>query len=248
MSFKLWRYFLVLPLTSLTASPINAQGQANLVLGLRGSDASVRTCSKSLQNCLISVSEPPVSCLSQPGTITITNNSRIVAKNIKAYSTNSNFINYVVANNSCPTNLNPNNSCTISFTTNTSISFLINNIIVKGTNTRSTFFDMQAIPCSTGTTTTIATDTNTLNNVTCDPPVTINVTNTGSVAALGLNFTVDDTYTTCTTTSCLPSLAPGESCEFSCTTTFDMSEGTSTGVISGNNTNSIPITLNLVGC
>lgn len=248
MNNKSWRYLvpLMFQLTTLYANAPNQDAKANLIIGITGNDANVRSCSKSLQNCLITVSEPPTSCLPQAGSITVTNNSPIVAKNIKASSSNSNFALYVVANNSCPENLNPHNSCTISFTTNTSLSFLINNITVQGTNTRATYFDMQAIPCNL--TATIFTPTDQI-NVTCNPPTIVDVTNMGPAEAIGLTFTVNDNYTSCTPINCLPSLAIGATCQFSCSTTFDMSSGVSTGTISGTNiSNPIEMTLNLLGC
>ncbi|MFT4059366.1 MAG: fibronectin type III domain-containing protein, partial [Legionella sp.] len=118
---------------------------ANLELSIGN---EVRSCSRSLQNCLVTVSQNSTKCLSTPGSITLTNTSLINANNISASSANPNFINYIIQNNGCPASLPPHQSCTISFYTNTSVAFLLPNIVVRGTNTNASYFDMRAIACS----------------------------------------------------------------------------------------------------
>lgn len=128
---------LIIPLQSLWAqeSPkTNETAQLTISAGKKGS-----ICSKSLQNCSIQISQNLPQCIARPGAITITNNSKIVAKNIQASSSDANFRTYVVQNNGCPSSLLPGRSCTITFSTNTSIAFFIPNVVVKGTNTSSTF-------------------------------------------------------------------------------------------------------------
>lgn len=124
-----------------------AAENVELIVSTNEHDFSI--CSKSLQNCTIQVSGS--GCLSPAGSVTITNTSRIVAKNISASSVDPNFINYIVQNNHCPTSLAPGASCSISFTTNTSVAFSVTNVMVKGTNTNATFFDINTTTCaSTG--------------------------------------------------------------------------------------------------
>lgn len=126
------------------AQVVNAVDFASLIVNTSGS--SVGICSQSMQNCSINVA--PNSCLTPPGSVSITNNSPIVAKNISASSTDANFLTYVVQNNGCPASLYKGQSCTISFYTNTALAFLVPNILVKGSNTNATAFDMNAITCT----------------------------------------------------------------------------------------------------
>ncbi|WP_158307856.1 fibronectin type III domain-containing protein [Legionella drancourtii] len=102
-----------------------------------------------MQNCTIQIA--PNECLSPPGSISITNNSRISAKNIRASSGDINFMTYVVQNNGCPASLPPGASCTISFSTNASVAFSVSNVTVKGSNTTSTSFNINAVQCAAPT-------------------------------------------------------------------------------------------------
>ncbi|WP_083821395.1 lactonase family protein [Legionella drancourtii] len=147
----------VLSLLLLFSTPIMASDEAISLLQKKGASAnevelvvnakgqSSGICSSAFQNCTIRIGT--TSCLNPPGTVTITHNSKISAKNITAASADSNFLNFVVQNNGCPTSLSPGANCSISFITNTSTAFLVPNVSVKGSNTNATFFDINAIQC-----------------------------------------------------------------------------------------------------
>lgn len=119
--------------------------QAEVLMKVNGSVSAI--CSKSIQNCSIQVSQN--GCTTQNGSVTLTNYSNVPALNITASSDNTNFTNYVVQNNACPASLPPGESCTISFYTNTAATFVITNVVVQGTNTNATTFNMNATPCNT---------------------------------------------------------------------------------------------------
>ncbi|MFJ1269245.1 hypothetical protein ACD661_11825 [Legionella lytica] len=106
------------------------------------------SCSSFLQNCSITVSQNLAQCLPTPGKITIKNNSKLNAKNISAFSIDPNFTNYVIQHNQCPASLPPYQSCTIVFYTNAPVAFSLFNIVVKGSNTNSSYFNMEAISCT----------------------------------------------------------------------------------------------------
>ncbi|KTD42797.1 DUF1566 domain-containing protein [Legionella parisiensis] len=156
-------------------------------------------CSKSLQNCLIQVSQ--LQCLPTPGTVIITNNSRVPANNIQASSSNGFFSLYVLQNNSCPASLLPGRSCAISFFTNTSVVFLIPSVMVKGTNTNATFFDMQAIQCAPSQT-TISAPTNAVIPTNDSVGVDITVNNLTSIPALNVRVNLPAFWTNVTSTTC----------------------------------------------
>jgi hypothetical protein len=170
------------------------------VLHIQGSDGiTLGNCSKSLQNCLIQITQNNTACLVQPGSITITNNSNVIAQNIQASSSNSNFMTYVVQNNGCPASLFPGASCIISFFTNAAVTFTIPNVQVNGTNTNATFFNIQAFPC-TITTPGAPTITSTISG---NSAVTVSWTapaNNGGSPITGYTVTSSPGNFTCTTT------------------------------------------------
>lgn len=135
----------------LWAAPIK---QANIKLSV---GREIHQCNHRLQQCVINVSRNSTQCLPSPGSITVTNNSSANAKDMSASSSDYNFINYIVQSNGCPSSLPANQSCTISFYTNNSLAnFLITNVMIKGSNTNVAYFDMQAIPCSEATVTSVS--------------------------------------------------------------------------------------------
>ncbi|KTC80869.1 hypothetical protein Lche_2889 [Legionella cherrii] len=203
-----------------------------------------QNCSNSLQNCVIQISQNLPQCLSNPGTITITNNSRIVAKNIHASSADSNFINYVVQNNGCPASLQPGQSCSISFFTNTSVAFLIPNVLVKGTNTTSTFFNMHALACLTPQARLSVTPT-TVNLAFGGASQNVTLTNIGNANASNIQATLSSpTLGISVSNNCPSSLAPNASCQF--TFVSDSSSGTTTAtILASNASNSAPVTVNV---
>ncbi|AWN72863.1 DUF1566 domain-containing protein [Legionella anisa] len=154
--------------------------------------------SKSLQNCVIQVSQ--LQCLPSPGTVIITNNSRVPANNIQATSTNGFFSLYVLQNNSCPASLLPGRSCAISFFTNTSIAFFIPSVMVKGTNTNATFFDMQAIQCAAQT--TLSAPANAVIPTNDSVGVDITVNNLTSTPALNVRLNLPPFWTNVTSSTC----------------------------------------------
>jgi hypothetical protein len=191
---------------------------------------------KSLQNCVIQVSQPL--CLPSAGSVFITNNSNIAAFNIQAFSADSAFSLFVLQNNGCPAALLPGRSCIISFFTNASVSFFLSGVMVKGTNTNPTFFDMQAIPCppaviSVTPTTLIFAENSTANvTVTNLPGSLFPAINVSALIPAGSNISVQST-------TCGASLPIGASC----TITFASSvqEGPTIIPIAGTNTNAVNV-------
>ncbi len=118
-------------------------------LTVTANEQSTSICSSFIQNCTVNIGT--TGCVNPPGSITVTNNSTINARNITASSTNANFLNYVLQNNGCPAILGPKASCSISFTSSTINAFLIPDVITKGTNTNTTYFNINALQCDTGT-------------------------------------------------------------------------------------------------
>ncbi|KTC91508.1 DUF1566 domain-containing protein [Fluoribacter dumoffii] len=204
------------------------------------SEDTVGVCATSLQNCVIQISLNRPQCLPKPGAVTITNNSKIVAKNIRASSSDSNFINYVIQNNGCPSSLSPGQSCTISFFTNTSIAFLISNVLVKGTNTSSTFFDMRALTCVSSQARLSASPTS-VNLTYAGASKSVTVTNSGNAGANNVQATFNSPSLGISVTSNCPSvLAPNASCQF--TFTPGPNAGSTSVTIAGSNTvNSVTI-------
>ncbi|CAM3043660.1 Uncharacterised protein [Legionella steigerwaltii] len=126
----------------------SANNTAALIMQVKGDHKNAASyCSPSLQNCTIQITQNSIGCLSQPGSILITNNSRINAMDINASSTDSNFNTFVVQNNGCPATLPPGARCTISFFTNDPVAFTVLNVIVKGANTSTTLFNIEAFQC-----------------------------------------------------------------------------------------------------
>ena len=129
------------------AAPVES---ANLLMNINGSkNATLANCTnaKSLQNCTVQITQN-IGCLSQPGSISITNNSKIMAKNIQASSSNPNFTRYVVQNNGCPPSLASGASCSISFYTNAYVAFTAGDVVAKGSNTNGMYFNLNAYLCT----------------------------------------------------------------------------------------------------
>ncbi|WP_040535564.1 hypothetical protein [Legionella drancourtii] len=208
---------------------------------------SLTQCTNKLLNCLVSITQNP-SCLPQPGSITITNNSKLIAKNINAFSANSNFLTYVVQDNGCPSALAPGASCILSFYTNTAVAFLVSNVAVKGSNTNATYFDMQAFVCSApqaeisasplsltlGTVAPTNQGAITITNNASSPvnaeAITANLSGTGSALSVS--------YTNCS------SVAPGATCTI--TFTANSLLAPSNIQISGSNTNVVVATVSVL--
>jgi hypothetical protein len=106
-----------------------------------------KKCLSPLQSCTVLATTANSGCIA--GFIFITNNSSVPARNITASSYNPNFLNFVVQNNGCPSTLAPGASCSISFSTTIPATFIINDVMVKGTNTNAAFFNIQAYLCPT---------------------------------------------------------------------------------------------------
>lgn len=234
--------FIIIPIQLLWAQDTSeTDEQANLTIST-GKNGVI--CSKSMQNCIIQVSQPR--CQPIPGTVTITNNSRIYANNIQASSSNGYFTQYVVQNNGCPPSLAPGASCSISFITNTpAIAFLVQNIMVKGTNTNATFFDMQAVACPIQQAILSVTPT-LINLITGGPSRSVTVTNTGNIPAQNVHATVAPTppLNLIVTSNCPAVLQPSASCQV--TFTPNDLPGNTTATISGTNTaNSVTVQINV---
>ncbi|CAM2927794.1 hypothetical protein LEAN103870_09020 [Legionella anisa] len=198
-------------------------------------------CSKSLQNCVIQVSQNVSQCLSTPGAVTITNNSRVPANNIQTSSTNGFFSLYVLQNNGCPASLLPGRSCTISFFTNTSIAFFISNVMVKGTNTNATFFDMQALECPT-----LRATPTTVNLITGGSSQSITVTNIGTLPASNVQASIASSppLGVGVVSFCPALLMPNNTCQI--TYQPGVTPGNTTSTVFGTNTaNSVPIAINV---
>lgn len=131
-----------------TVTQQNNETDAIAELAVSANERQAVRCSNFVQNCTINIGL--TSCVNPPGSITVTNNSIINARNISASSANVNFLSYVLQNNGCPAILGPKASCSISFTSTTSTAFLVPNVMVKGSNTNATYFDINALPCATG--------------------------------------------------------------------------------------------------
>ncbi|STY27859.1 Uncharacterised protein [Legionella wadsworthii] len=234
--------FVIIPIQLLWAQDKpETDEQANLTISTGKNGVS---CSKSIQNCIIQVSQPR--CQPIPGTVTITNNSRIYANNIQASSSNGYFTQYVIQNNGCPPSLAPGASCSISFITNTpAIAFLVQNIMVKGTNTNATFFDMQAVACPIQQAILSVTPTS-VNLITGGPSKSVTVTNTGNIPAQNVHATVAPTppINLIVSSNCPALLQPGASCQV--TFTPDDLPGNTTATISGANTaNTVTVRINV---
>ena len=248
MKNNLWKNLILLILSSnyVYAEKISTL-KADIAIGITNNIA-VQPCNHLLQNCSIVISQPSSTCLPQSGSITIKNNSAIIAKNIRPYSQDTNFNTYVITNNSCPTNLYPHNSCVISFNTSSPVSFAISNILVKGSNTTATYFDMQAIVCSIPPT-SISADLTNVTICTADTagsPQDITITNNGSDPAMGITATIDPSSGISITNNCNLPLAPGGSC------TLTYIPGNHGGLyessVSGTNTNTVSLFFNQIPC
>lgn len=225
-----------------TYNPDNSETNVNLEIQATNQNNNTSTCT-SLANCLITISQPFSYCLAQPGSVTVKNNSQIVAKNIQASSTDPNFANYVTQNNNCPANLQPQATCSISFFTNSSVSFFAPNIMIKGSNTFPSYFNMQAIPCALLATIMAEPD---ILEIAPNPGSTgeIVVTNVGSVSAnnVAASFSLP-TPALSLSGSCPSSLAPGDSCNFTVTVLDDVPPPVPDVLISGSNTNSATVVI-----
>ncbi len=204
-------------------------------------------CNRGVGACSVTIAQQ-LSCLSQPGSITITNTSKIVAQNIRAFSADSNFLAYVVSNNKCPARLLPGASCNISFYTNIGIMFLVANVAIKGNNTAPVYFDMQAINCNPPVA-LISASPSSLNMTTTSPGnvQTISVVNSASSSINAEAITVDlsgtggaisASYTNCN------SVAPGGTCTI--TLTANSVLPASTISIKGHNTNLVSASVSVV--
>lgn len=125
----------------------NKGSDAIAELSVAANDRSATICSNFVQNCTINIGT--TSCVNPPGFVTVTNNSIVNARNIAASSSDTNYLSSVIQNNHCPSILKPNASCTISFTSNTPSAYYVPNVVVKGSNTNATFFNINALQCST---------------------------------------------------------------------------------------------------
>jgi hypothetical protein len=190
-------------------------------------------CGKRLQNCVVQVTELN-SCQPQPGFITITNNSNIIARNISASSSDSNFTTFVIQNNTCPSALAPGASCTISFYTNTDVSFAAT-VLVKGTNTNTTFFTLNAYICQT-TLSLVTPTTPQILAVDGVSTIAFTVANTGSGIADNVTMTSPWTGVTFTPSSC-GMIPVGGTCNFTIqTSTPNLAKQVT---IQGTNTNTL---------
>ncbi|MFJ1269212.1 hypothetical protein ACD661_11650 [Legionella lytica] len=233
----------LIPLTSLNASNYDLE-KAELLIGIRNKNADVFSCKNHAATCAITISEPGAPCLLTEGTISITNNSKINAYNIKAFSDNANYKTYVKQTNNCPTKLLPNNSCTISFNTNTASTFNVPKVIVKGDNTNTNYFDLNAIQCPVNTDTTISADTSFILTYrpNCSGPgqyVTVTITNTGNLNALNLDTSAPPPYAIYYNNYCPASLPPGTPCQI--VYTNGGPPGSTNVAIFGTNTNTLSI-------
>lgn len=226
---------LLLILTTKSYASSTIDNTAKLTIGILEKNNNVRSCNHSLATCAITVSEPEASCLPESGSITISNSSNIIAQNIQPSSSDINYNTFVTVDNSCPASLLPNNSCTISFNTNAPSTFTVANILVKGTNTSSTFFDMNAIQCPS-----LATLQATPLNFTLvitgagGIPVTVNITNSGNAPAIGITGTSPDPTINVQNNCTLP-LAPGDNCNFVYTASITTGNGPYNSIISATN-------------
>jgi hypothetical protein len=233
-------FFLIFVLPLSAAERLPDLEQATLTMQVKGIDKHTPNhCSKSLQNCTILVTQSTGGCLSQPGSISITNNSLVTAMNIRASSIDANFNTYIVQNNGCPTALAPGATCTISFVTNAAVAFTVSNVVVKGTNTNSTLFNIQAFQCVASLS---ASPTNI--STTIGSTSIITVTNNGNANALNVQATPASPITV-QSTDCGATLAPGASCHI---TIYPTGATTTQSVpIKGTNTNTANVLVTVLG-
>lgn len=228
--------FFIIPVQSLWAAESSKTGEkARLTISTGKNGVS---CSKPLQNCVVQVSQPQ--CIPNPGAVIITNNSRISANNIQASSTSGFFSLYVVQNNNCPASLLPGQSCTISFFTNTSVAFSIANVMVKGTNTTSAFFDMNAVQCISQT--TISAPTNAIIPTNDSVGTDITVANTTSIPATNVRVNLPASWIAAgvTSTAC-PTIPGNGSCVITIASTTPTSFAPQGGIsVTGDNVVSPP--------
>ncbi|HHT0594749.1 TPA: DUF1566 domain-containing protein [Legionella anisa] len=232
--------FLIVPFQSISAlesSKTVEKAHLTMSTGKNG----VICSSKSLQNCVIQVSQNLSQCLSTAGTVTIMNNSRVPANTIQASSTNGFFPLYVLQNNGCPASLLAGRSCTISFFTNSSIAFFISNVMVKGTNTNATFFDMQALECPI-----LRATPNTVNLITGGSSQSITVTNIGTLPVSNVQASIASSppLGVGIVSFCPALLMPSNTCQI--TYQPGGTPGNTTSTIFGTNAaNSVPIAINV---
>lgn len=220
--------------------PQENNSNARAVLTLNSNEQSAVVCSNFIQQCTINIGSP--TCINPPGFITVTNNSIISARNITASSTDTNFLNFVSQNNSCPPILRPRASCTISFISSASSPFLISNVMVKGTNTNTTFFNINALQCQPGETTLSVTPSTlvlSVNDTSLNPALTgnarqITIKNTGVTAATGLNIVYPTwpggTPATTASSTCGSTLAAGATCTITVTPGVTPTSSCNTGI------------------
>lgn len=135
-------------------SSAHAEENASLELRINPPPKTKSTTrAKSIQDITIQVTQNN-NCVAQPGSITITNNSLVHARNIQAIATDPNYAAYIVATNNCPALLAPKASCTISFYTNAAVSFLTK-VLIKGSNTNNTHFNLNAFVCTPSMTSSV---------------------------------------------------------------------------------------------
>lgn len=209
---------------------------ADLIITEQG--VAPKFCSKSLQNCVIQVSGK--TCFPSLGSITITNTSRINALNISAYSTDSNYLNYVVQENTCSTILSSGGSCAISFYTNTSVAFLVPDVIVKGSNTNATRFNLNAIQCVANISASPASFSFAIGGAT----QTVTITNNGPIDANEIGVSNAPGLGVTVSGSCpspLSSIAPNNTCQLIFTSGATI--GNTTATITGTNTNTVTETI-----
>lgn len=209
-------------------------------LTVKSNEHSAVVCSNFVQNCTVNISS--LTCLNPPGFITVTNNSIINARNITASSTDTNFLNFVSQNNGCPQILSPRASCTISFISSASNPFLVPNVVVKGTNTNTTFFNINALQCQPGATTLSATPSTlalSVNDTILNPALTgnprqITIKNTGVNEATGLSIAYPTwpggTPATTASSTCGATLAAGATCTITVTPGVNPTSSCNTGI------------------
>lgn len=240
-----WGLFIGLCVTNSFVTAKSSELQ-HAIITLFDNHSSIKSCSSTFANCSIVISEPQATCLAQAGSITITNNSNQVARDIQPSSANANFNANVVVTNACPALLNPQSSCVISFTTNNNSAFTVPDVMVKGTNTNSTFFDLQAITCAPLSTTITATPATFSLTDTNGSSQTVTVTNIGQISALNLASDLSPTTgVTVTNNTCNVPLPAGANCNFTYTSSGNTAQN-SNSTISGSNSNAVPIAITIV--
>ena len=199
--------------------------QANLLITINNDEKAFLVNDANLklsQNNTLQITQNN-NCLLQPGSVTITNNSQIIARNINVLSVDPYYAAYVVQHNGCPVSLMPGTSCTISFYTNAAVSFFSPNIQVKGTNTNSAYFNLNAFVCTASLTSSVSVLGLAVSNTALNPGFTgharkfvisnnsIQVAKNLSVQSLG--FPEGTFYTT----TCGNTLNIGDSCTITVT-------------------------------